>query len=73
MMLTATIRDDNGQTVGVLVLSEKVFSSGARGFFGQGKITIDGQRYQGQAQLVAIRSKAAPEGDAAGDLATLEG
>ena len=64
MMLTATIRDDNGQTVGVLVLAEKTFSSGSVGYFGQGKITIDGQRYQSQAQLVAIRSKAEPAGDA---------
>ena len=64
MMLTATIRDDNGQTVGVLVLAEKVFSSGNAGYFGQGKITIDGQRYQSQAQLVAIRAKTASVGDA---------
>jgi hypothetical protein len=58
-MLTATIRDDNGQALGIVVLSPKVFSSGKTGFFGVAKIEIGGQRYQAQAQAVAI----APKGD----------
>ena len=56
-MLTATIRTDDGQAVGILVLQEKVFSSGKTGFFGQDKLLIEGQRYQVQAQLVAIAAK----------------
>lgn len=58
MFLTATIRDDNGQSLGVLVLKEKVFKSGKTGFHGVGKLEMEGQRYQTQAQLVAIASKA---------------
>ncbi len=56
--LTCEIRTLDGQTVGVLILSVKIFSSGKPGFFGQGKLELDGQRYQTQAQLVAIESKA---------------
>jgi hypothetical protein len=59
-MLTCAIRDEkSGEIVGVLVLSPKTFSSGKTGFFGVAKIEIGGQRYQAQAQAVAI----APKGD----------
>jgi len=57
MFLTATLRDDNGQSVGIIILREKVFKSGKTGFHGQGKLALDGQRYQAQAQLVAIAAK----------------
>ena len=57
MFLTVTVRTDEGESVGVLVLSEKVFSSGNTGFFGQGKIELAGQKYQAQAQLVKIVPK----------------
>ncbi len=57
MILSATIRDDSGQAVGMIVLQPKTFASGAGGYFGQTKLTIDGQRYQVQAHLVAIRAK----------------
>jgi len=57
MFLTASIRTDEGAAVGVVVLADKVFSSGKPGYFGQAKIEIDGQRYQGQVQLVAIAAK----------------
>jgi hypothetical protein len=60
-MLTATLRTDDGETVGILVLSEKVFASGKRGYFGQGKMAIGGVRYQAQAQLVAIGAIAAKD------------
>lgn len=53
-MLTATIRTDEGKALGILVLKEKTFKSGKTGFFGQGKIVIDGMRYQAQGQLVKI-------------------
>ena len=59
MILTATIRDDNGQSIGVLVLNPKDFASGSKGFFGTGKVTIEGKRYQCQAQMVEIGSKGA--------------
>ena len=61
MILTATIRSDDGQAVGVLVLKGKEFKSGKLGYFGQGKIEIEGQRYQSQTQLVAIAPKGEPQ------------
>lgn len=64
-MLTATIRDDNGQALGIVVLSPKVFSSGKTGFFGVAKIEIGGQRYQAQAQAVKIAKPG--DGDKAGE------
>lgn len=41
-------------------LHEKVFSTGSKGFFGNGKITIDGVRFQAQAQAILIGSKDDP-------------
>ena len=52
--LTCEIRELTGETVGVLILSRKTFSSGRVGFFGQAKLELDGHRYQTQAQLVRI-------------------
>jgi len=57
MFLTVEIRTVDGQSVGVLVLKEKVFRSGKEGYFGQGKVEMDGQRFQAQAQMVAIGEK----------------
>ncbi len=61
-MLTATIRDEDGEPIGILVLSPKVFSSGKQGFFGQGKLVIEDKRYQCQAQCVHIEKPATPDG-----------
>ena len=60
MILTATIRNDSGEAVGVLVLQPKTFKSGKVGWFGQGKIEVDGVRYQAQGQLVKIAGQEAP-------------
>ena len=56
--LTCAIRTLDGQTIGVLVLQPKAFASGKAGFFGQGKLEVDGVRYQCQTQMVAIGEKA---------------
>ncbi|MCL5025752.1 MAG: hypothetical protein M1531_04560 [Chloroflexi bacterium] len=61
MFLTATVRTEEGESVGVLVLNPKTFSSGKEGYFGQGKLAIGGKRYQSQVQLVEIKEKAAAE------------
>lgn len=61
MILQAVIKDGDGATLGILVLQEKAFKSGSRGFHGQGKIELGGKRYQCQAQLVEIGSKDAGE------------
>ena len=55
--LTCEIRTLTGETIGVLVLNTKTFSSGKVGYFGQGKMALEGDRYQTQAQLVRIQPK----------------
>jgi len=52
-----TIKDDEGKTVGNLVANSKVFKTGSKGFFGVGKVEMDGKRYQCQVQMVEIGSK----------------
>jgi hypothetical protein len=54
-MFTAIVKDQNGVIVGTLVLNDKTFKSGNTGFFGQGKLTVAGQRYQCQAQMVLLK------------------
>ena len=69
MFLTATIRDDNGESLGVIVLASKEFRSGSVGYHGQGKVEIAGKRHQVQVQAVEIGSKAkgdSGEAEAAG-------
>ena len=51
------IKDSNGKVVGVIVANPKVFSTGSKGFYGNGKIEIDGKRYQCNMQMVQIGSK----------------
>jgi hypothetical protein len=57
MVLTAVLKSEDDQTVGKLVLNEKQFKTGSKGFFGQGKIEIAGKRYQTQVQLVLIKGQ----------------
>ena len=57
MFLTAHIRDDKGEAVGVLVLKPKRFRSGKTGWFGVGKIEVDGERCQAQGQVVRITAR----------------
>ena len=62
MYLTAVLRDEDGHSLGVLVLSPKTFTSGRPGWFGTGKLEIGGVRYQCQAQAVEIRSVGEKDG-----------
>jgi len=41
----------------VNTLEPKEFKSGKMGFYAQGKITVDGDRYQSQIMLVKIEKK----------------
>ena len=66
MFLTATVRTDTGESVGVLVLQPKTFASGKEGWHGQGKIEVGGVRYQAQGQLVKIAGQDEPEPEAGG-------
>jgi len=60
-ILQAIIRDDKDNAAGILVLTEKQFKTGSKGYHGQAKIEIGGKRYQCQCQLVEIGSKTAGE------------
>jgi hypothetical protein len=55
--LTCEVRTLDGQSLGVLVLKAKAFASGSRGYHGQGKIELGGERLQCQCQAVVIGSK----------------
>ena len=57
MALIAEIKTTEGQVVGTMALPIKEFKTGSRGFYANGKIEIDGKRYQAQIQLVEIGSK----------------
>lgn len=59
MYLDVIIKDEQGETIGKIVLNPKEFKTGSRGFFGQDKITLGGKRYQVQCQVVEIGSKQA--------------
>lgn len=56
-MWTLTIRDCDGEVLGVVVLEPKTFKTGSAGLFGSRKIAVAGERYQVQAQAVLIGSK----------------
>lgn len=57
MIIDALLKDENGNVLGKLTANEKTFTTGSRGFHGQGKLEIGGKRYQVQVQLVEIGSK----------------
>ena len=61
--LTCELRTADGETLAYLVLAEKTFASGSRGYHGQGKVELGGRRYQVQAQAVEIGSKGQAEGE----------
>jgi hypothetical protein len=44
-----------------MTLPPKDFKTGSKGFFANGKLEIEGKRYQAQIQLVEIGSKKASE------------
>jgi hypothetical protein len=57
MVIIAELKSDDGKVIGTMTASPKEFKTGSRGFHGQGKIEIDGKRYQVQLQFVEIGSK----------------
>ena len=59
MILTAVVKSESGETLGVLVLQEREFKTRSKGLYGLGKITINGARYQASTMLVEIGSKGA--------------
>ncbi len=57
MFIIAELKTDTGQPVTVLTVPPKEFKTGSRGFYGNGKVELDGKRYQVQIQMVEIGSK----------------
>lgn len=56
MVIIAELKSE-GKLIATLTAQPKEFKTGSRGFHGQGKIEIEGKRYQAQIQLVEIGSK----------------
>lgn len=46
MCLTAVLRTEGGEAVGIEVLASKVFQGYREGFAGKAEVLIDGGRYQ---------------------------
>jgi hypothetical protein len=57
MNLIIEIKSQDDKSIGILTAAPKDFKTGSRGFFGNGKLEIEGKRYQAQIQLVEIGSK----------------
>ena len=55
--MKATIKNPMGETLITLELDAKTFSTGSRGYRGQGKVTMDGKKFQVQIQAVEVGSK----------------
>ncbi len=59
-MITVEFKDEDGKTLGLLTAQPKDFKTGSRGFYTNGKVEINGKRYQAQVQIVEIGSKLKP-------------
>ena len=57
MLIIAELKSEDGKTLGAMTLPPKDFKTGSKGFYANGKIEIEGKRYQAQIQLVEIGSK----------------
>jgi hypothetical protein len=64
VIIIAEIKSADGQVLGTLTLPPKDFKTGSKGFYANGKLEIDGKRYQTQIQLVEIGSKPGSKPDA---------
>ena len=59
MIIVAEVKTADGQVLGMFTLPPKEFKTGSKGFYANGKLEIEGKRYQAQIQLVEIGSKKA--------------
>lgn len=57
IIIIAEIKTSDGKLLGMFTLPPKEFKTGSRGFYANGKMEIEGKRYQVQIQLVEIGSK----------------
>jgi hypothetical protein len=63
MFIIAELKNETGQTIGLISLPPKLFKTGSRGYYANTKLEVDGKRYQVQVQMVEIGSKAPTETD----------
>ncbi len=63
MFVIAELKTSEGESLGVLTVAPKEFKTGSRGFYANGKMEIEGKRYQVQVQMVEIGSKERKEGE----------
>lgn len=61
MFIVAELKDEKGQTIGLISLPPKQFKTGSRGYYANTKIEVEGKRYQVQVQMVEIGSKTQSE------------
>jgi len=61
MIIVAEVKTGDGTLLGAFTLPPKDFKTGSKGFYANGKLEIEGKRYQAQIQLVEIGSKKAGE------------
>jgi hypothetical protein len=57
MVIVAEIKSGDGNLLSVMALPPKEFKTGSKGFYANGKLEIEGKRYQVQIQMVEIGSK----------------
>lgn len=57
MNIIVELKTDAGQVIGLMTVPPKDFKTGSKGYFTNGKVEIEGKRYQAQIQLVEIGSK----------------
>jgi len=57
MFVIAELKSNTGELISILTLPPKEFKTGSKGFYANGKVDIEGKRYQVQVQLVEIGSK----------------
>jgi hypothetical protein len=57
MVIMAEIKNGEGTLLSVMALPPKEFKTGSKGYYANGKMEIDGKRYQVQIQMVEIGSK----------------
>lgn len=57
MNIIVELKTDAGQLIGLMTVPPKDFKTGSKGYFTNGKVEIEGKRYQAQIQLVEIGSK----------------
>lgn len=57
MNVIVEFKTDSGKPIGTMTAPSKDFKTGSKGFYANGKLEIEGKRYQVQVQLVEIGSK----------------